>query len=96
MNLTSWLIAMVGPVVAKILLTLGFSVVSIVGMDVVLDQIKALLLQHLQAVPAAALQVAMLAGVGEALGMLFGAIATKLVLWQMQNAARILGTAPGA
>jgi hypothetical protein len=82
---------MVSPLLGRALVSLGFSVVTITGVNVVMDTIKAQLVTHLQSVPAAALQLAMLGGVGTALGMIFGAIATKLAIWQIQNATKILG-----
>lgn len=90
-SLTVWVLALVQPLIAKILLALGFSVVTITGFTAVLTQLKQLVLTHLGAVPAAALQLVLLAGVGTAIGMIFGAITTRLVIWQLQNATRILG-----
>jgi hypothetical protein len=39
--------------------------------------------------------VFLLAGGGQALGIITGALTTKLLLWQVQNAAKILGVNPG-
>lgn len=91
MPLGTWLLAMMGPLAARILLTLGFSVVSIVGMEAVISGIKTQLITSLGAVPAAGLNLALLAGSGEALGIIFGAITTRLLLWKITSATRLLG-----
>jgi hypothetical protein len=37
----------------------------------------------------------LLAGGGQALGIITGALTTKLLLWQVQKATKILGVNPG-
>ncbi len=91
MPLGTWLLALAGSMTAKVLLALGFSVVTIVGMDQVFGQLRSLFLTYTSQIPAAGLQLALLAGAGEGCGIIFGAIATRLVLWKIQNATRILG-----
>lgn len=91
MPIGTWLLAMMAPLTARILLTLGFSVVTIVGMDAVMTQLKAAVVTNLGAIPSAGLQLALLAGVGEALGIIFGAITTRLLLWKITSATRLLG-----
>jgi hypothetical protein len=82
---------MMQPLIGRILSALGFSVVSIVGVTTALDQLKATMLSQLQLVPAAGLQLALLAGAGVAFGFILGAIAFRLALWQLNNSMRILG-----
>ena len=91
MGMGTWLAAMVRPLIAKILLTLGFSVVSVVGVTTVLQQLKTAFISQALALPAAALQLALLAGVGVAIGIIFGAVTTRIALWQIQNAVKVLG-----
>ena len=91
MKIGSWLLAMMQPLIGRILSALGFSVVSIVGVTTALDQLKATMLSQLQLVPAAGLQLALLAGAGVAFGFILGAIAFRLALWQLNNSMRILG-----
>jgi hypothetical protein len=93
MGLGTWLAAMMQPLAARVLMALGFSVVSVVGVTTVLDQIKELFIAQAMAIPAAGFQLALLAGVGPAMGIIFGAVATRLALWQIQNATKILGVA---
>lgn len=90
-NLTLWVLALVEPLLGRILAALGFAVITIAGFDVVITQLKQLVITHLGSVPYAALQLVLLSGIGTAMGMVFGAITTKLVIWQLQNAKKILG-----
>lgn len=90
-NLTVWVLALVQPLISRILIALGFSVVTITGFTAVISQLKQLVITHLGSVQAAALQLVLLSGIGVAIGMVFGAITTRLVIWQLQNATRILG-----
>lgn len=94
MKLGLWLLALAEPLMAKILLSLGFSVVSIVGMEAIINQLKGALVTSFSAIPADMLSVFQLAGGGTALGIIFGALTTKLMLWSIQSATRILGVNP--
>lgn len=80
MNFASWLIAMVGPLVARVLVTLGLSMVVTAGVSLVATALKSQVLQHLGAMPLASVQLLGLFGVWEALGMWFGAL-TFAVAW---------------
>jgi hypothetical protein len=94
MKLGTWLLAMCEPLLAKILLSLGFSVVSIVGMEVVVNTVKDQVIAGMSSMPAVWLNFALYLWLGKALGVIFGAIATKLTLWSVQNATSMLGRAP--
>lgn len=87
----TWLAAMMQPLVARVLVALGFQVVTITGMAAAIGQLKALFLSHVASVPAAGFQLALLAGAGTAFGMIFGAITFRLAMWQLQSATRLLG-----
>ena len=92
MGLGTFLAAMMAPLVARVLMALGFSVVTVVGVSTVLAQLKAMMLAQVMAVPAAGLDLALLAGVGVGGGIIFGAITTKMALYAIANTSRILGT----
>lgn len=95
MKLGTWLLSLVRPFIAKVLISLGFSVVTITGMQVVISQVKTLVSNGVNTMPSDMLNIFLLAGGGHALGMIFGAITTKVLLWQIQSATKILGTNPG-
>jgi hypothetical protein len=91
MSFAAFLLAMVTPMLGRILTALGFAVVSTVGFDIAITTLKSLFLTHLGTVPAAGLQMALLAGCGQAMGIIFGAITTRLLLWKASQAVKLLG-----
>lgn len=95
MNFAGFLLAMVSPMIGRILLALGFQVVTLTGMELVISTLKSMLLTNLHSLPVAALQLFALAGGGTALGMILGAIATRLVLINIEKSVRILGVNNG-
>jgi len=94
MKFGTFLLAMVEPLIAKILIALGFSVVSIVGVDAALNAVKALVIGNFNSA-GSILSFALYIWIGKGLGIIFGACATKLALWNIQNATAILGKANG-
>ena len=94
MKLGTWLLAMIQPLLAKVLLSLGFSVVSIVGMDALLTTLKASLVSNINAMPSVWLEFALYLWIGKGIGIIFGALTTKLLLWTIQQGTAILGKNP--
>lgn len=90
-GLGAWLAAMMAPLAGRVLAALGLSMVSVVGMSAAMAELKALFLAKLLLAPAAGLQMALLGGLPEGVGMIFGAMTFRLLLWQVGNARRILG-----
>jgi hypothetical protein len=95
MKLGAWLLALMEPLLAKVLLALGFSVVSIVGMDSVLSAMKTSFVMNVNAMPADWLSFALYLWIGKGIGIIFGACTTKLALWTIQNATSLLGKNSG-
>ncbi len=89
-----FLLALVEPIIAKLLIALGFSVVSIVGVDAALGTVKGMIVGNLSGL-GGIIDFALYLWLGKALGIIFGACATKLMLWNIQNATKILGKANG-
>ena len=94
MKLGTWLLSLLQPAMSRVLAMLGFSVVTITGMDAMLTQLKQSVVTGLGGLSADMFNVFLLAGGGQALGIITGALTTKLLLWQVQNATRILGVNP--
>jgi hypothetical protein len=94
MNIGVWILSLVQPLMSRILVALGFSVVSIVGLDAIFTQLKAQLSADFAALPADMLNLFLLAGGGTGLGIIFGAMTTKLILWKVQQGTKILGVNP--
>lgn len=95
MKLGTWLLAMMQPLIGRILAALGFSVVTITGFELVIDHLKNMVRDGINTLPADMLNLFLYAGGGQGLGMILGAITTKLLLWQVQRATQILGRNPG-
>jgi len=95
MKIATFILALVQPLLGRILAALGFSVVTITGFQVAVNTLKAQLVGSVNALPADLLNIFLLAGGGEGLGLICAAIAVRVLLWQVQNATRILGVNPG-
>ena len=94
MKLGTWILSLVEPIAARIFTSLGLSVVSIVGMQQIFDLLQSRLVANLNGLPSDALQLFLLGGGAEGLGILLGAITTKLMLWQTQKSVQFLGRSP--
>ncbi|TAH12289.1 MAG: DUF2523 domain-containing protein [Curvibacter sp.] len=94
MKLGTWLLSLLQPAAGRLMAALGFSVVSVVGMEAMLASIRTQLVQGLGGLSADMFNVFLLAGGGQALGIITGALTTRVLLWQVQNATRILGVNP--
>ncbi|MFD2755175.1 DUF2523 domain-containing protein [Comamonas terrae] len=95
MKVAAFLMSLVEPLFARLLAALGFSVVSIVGVTASIDAIKTQLVNSVNSLPADMLNLFLLAGGGYCLGMILGAIAFRVTLWQIQSATKVLGVNPG-
>lgn len=95
MKLGAWLLSMMQPLLARILASLGFSVVTITGFDLAVGQVKNLVKSGINSLPADMLNIFLYAGGGVGMGMILGAISTRILLWQIQAATQILGRNPG-
>lgn len=83
--------SLAAPMAARVLLSLGFGVLTITGAGLASDQIKQLVINNLSTGPAAAVQIAGLAGVWVALGMIFGAVTFTVAMFGLTKAVRIAG-----
>lgn len=67
-----WLAALVPTLAARVLASLGFGLVAFAGCAEALTAIKNLITSNLQGAPSAITGLLSLAGVGDALGIIFG------------------------
>lgn len=95
MNLTTWILALAQPLIGRILLSLGFSVVTITGFTVSVQALKAQFVASANAMGADILNLFLIAGGGQAIGIIFGALTVRVTLWQISKSTRILGLNPG-
>lgn len=78
MNLASFLISMVKPLIAQILVSLGLSIITFGGIQMILTQLNGHIQNSLNGLPVVVSNLFGLAGVGEALGIIVGAFAFRL------------------
>jgi len=95
MKFSVFLLAMVQPLIARVLTALSLSVVSVVGMTAIIDQLKQSIVSGVTGLPADMANFFLFCGGGVGIGIIFGAVATRLMLWQLKNATQILGKNPG-
>lgn len=95
MKIGTWLLSLLQPAIAKILLALGFSVVTITGVDTVITKAQNHLLAMMNTVPMDMLQLFKIGGGSTALGFVLAAIGVRLTLWKIRSAVKVLGVNPG-
>lgn len=95
MKFGTFLMAMVEPLIGKILVTLGLSVVTFVGFQGAVNELQSRLVSSVTNLPTEMLQIFLLAGGGEGISMIVAAIAVRVLMWQAMNAKKILGANPG-
>lgn len=93
-TLAVFIMSMITPVVGRVLFALGFSVISYVGFDAMFAQIANQAASAYAGMPSAVLGLAGLAGLPEALGILFGALATRVALISATSLAKRIGANP--
>jgi hypothetical protein len=90
-GLGTFLLAMCKPLLGRILVSLGFSVVTLVGLDLAITNLKGQFIAAVGGIPADGLNLALLAGAGQAMGIIMGAITTRILLWKVKQSMSILG-----
>lgn len=91
----TWLLAMVTPLVGRIITALGFSVVTVTGMTIAVQAVRDQFISSINSMPGDILNVFLYAGGGVAFGMIMGAITTRIAIWSIMNTTKILGVNPG-
>lgn len=92
MPLLAFLLSAVGPLIGRALLALGFSVVTITGMNIMVDQLKAQLQAAGASMSVDVMNLFQLAGGNTAVAIIMGAINARVAMWMIAKATRILGT----
>lgn len=93
MNLAAFLASMAAPIVARVMMALGFSVITITGVTLSVDQLKDLVLSNLSSVPVALLQLSGAFGAWIGLGMIFGAITFAVTFKGLTSLTGFIGKA---
>lgn len=87
--------ALVEPIIGRILVTLGLSIVTVTGFQQVVNILQDQLIARVNALPVTTLQVFLIGGGGVGISMIVSAIAVRVMMWQVMNAKKILGANPG-
>jgi hypothetical protein len=88
-GLLTALASLAAPILARVLLALGFSVVTYVGMSAAIGLLRSQFMNALSGAPLAMLQLAGLAGVWSGLGMLMGGVTFIIAWWGLTKAVRV-------
>ncbi len=88
-TLAGFIIAITGPVVLRIMMVLGLSVITFTGVTDLVQQLIGSAQSSWGALPSQVLGLAALAGVPEALGIICGAFAARATLWAATSAIKI-------
>ena len=80
MTVAAFLVALVGPIMARWLAAMGMSLVTLAGLSAATTSLKAYITNGMAGFPLAAAQLAGLYGVWEAVGLILGAL-TFVLTW---------------
>ncbi|BCB27453.1 hypothetical protein SKTS_23390 [Sulfurimicrobium lacus] len=90
-KLAVWIGSLVPSLVAKVLAALGMGVLTVTGFTIAWNTVKGMIIANFTAMPATILGLASLAGVGEALGIIFGAITARVAYTALISSSKIVG-----
>lgn len=88
MNLWAFLASAVGPLLVRALAYVGISILTVTGVDAVCAALQSSAQNSWGGMPSAVLGLASLAGVPQALGIIFGAFNARLTLWLATSMTR--------
>lgn len=91
MGLLAALVSIAPTVVARVLVSLGFAVVTVGGVALSVQALKDMALDGLSGMPAAALQLGGLLGLWDGIGIVFGAASWAVSYWTLTKATRLVG-----
>lgn len=90
-SIAVWLAALLPSFVARVLASMGLGVVTVTGFTVAWNSLKNLIVSNFQGFPADIAGLAGLAGVGEGLGIVLGAITARVTFAALMSASKIAG-----
>lgn len=88
--LGAFLSASIGSLVKKALVAIGLGTVTYAGLQAAFNAAQAQIVANYGAMPAAALQLADLAGVGSTIGIVLGALAARVGMVALSHIGRVL------
>ncbi|MBI1887206.1 MAG: DUF2523 domain-containing protein [Nitrosomonadales bacterium] len=88
--LAAFLVSAVGPLVKKALIAIGLGIVTYAGLQAAFDAAQAQIIANYGAMAGASLQLADLAGVGQTIGILLGALTARVGMVAASHIGRVL------
>ena len=85
----AFLLALTGPLVKRVLLTLGLGVVTYEGFQAALDLVASNIGTNLNSLPADALQLLQLSGLVESVSIILSAISVRIGVSQLSKIQRL-------
>jgi hypothetical protein len=92
MSLATFLVGLVGPVMARWLASMGLSLISMAGLAVAVTTLRSTLISSVNSMPGDGVQLAGLLGIWYCLGMILGAV-TFVITWHSTKGMWTLGKA---
>ena len=89
MPLVALLLALTGPIVARVLLTLGVGIVTITGLTALLGGIVANIQASFNGLPTDIMQLVFLSGVPQGMAIILSALAARLTMMSMSKIQRL-------
>ena len=89
--LTTFLLWIISGVIARVLLSLGFAVLTVKGVDVAIDKVVSMLRYAENQLPSDIHNLFLMAGGGYCLNLIVAAISFRLAYWALTKSVRVLG-----
>jgi len=86
-----WLAALLPSLVARVLAALGMGVITFTGFSIAWDSVRSIIVSNFSGMPSDIMALAGLAGVGQGLGIVLGAITARVAYMAITSARRIAG-----
>lgn len=93
MNFGAWIASLVPSLVGRVLAALGMGLVTIGGLDVISGILVGYIHTSIGGFPSDVLGLLGLAGLGDGLNIVVGAIVARLTLYSITQSSKIIGTA---
>lgn len=91
-TIATFLMGMIGPLVIKALIALGIGLVTFTGVTTALDGLIQMAVSNWAGVSPVVLQLAGLAGIPECLGIIAGAMTSRVAIWVAASATKFVLT----
>lgn len=89
-TLAGFLFSAIGPLVIKALIALGIGVVTFTGVTEGMDSLIQSAIDNWSGVSATVVQLAGLAGIPQALGIITGAMSSRVAIWAAASATKFV------